>query len=266
MKDKQKIFYSRFEKFPEFEDRSVPYNYKSNFVTEEDAILRDKYGHGYTTNAKDKYEDDKESIEYEYYYEDPGLTVPRGRKNKKEWERKHKEATEKRERRLREAREEYESKLKEKEDFDKVYEEKYGQLLRAEKDLEDHEYKLRVNTRVADNLAEKYGKLDDEKRKKIVLGRKDLLDKYVKSDNFISEKRELEDKASGSTSKLKQAGRSISDSAAGLKRQWEDSGVVYDAVTNGRSLNKDAAMVAAGTAALGAGAYALHKHLKKKRK
>ena len=264
---KQKIFYSRFKNdFSEFDDRSVPYNYQSDFVTEEDAKLREKYKTGYTKAAKDQYEDEKENIAYEYYYESPGLAEPQKKKDREEWKRKHKEAAEKRDRRLKEAEEVYQSKLKEKNDFDKKYEEKYGQLLRAEKDLNDYEYNYRINTRVADNLAEKFGDLDKEKKKKIVLGRKDLLDKYIKNDEFIQKKRELEDKSSDHPSRLKKAGRNISDTATGIKRQWEDSGVVYEAATDGRSLNKDTALVAASAAALGAGAYALHKHLKKKKK
>ena len=50
-----------------------------------------------------------------------------------------------------------------------------------------------------------------------------------------------------------------------LGRRWDDAKMVYGEALDGRSLGKDAALAAAGTAALVGGGIALKKHLKKKK-
>lgn len=50
-----------------------------------------------------------------------------------------------------------------------------------------------------------------------------------------------------------------------IKRKLDDASIVYEAGTDGRSLGKDAALAAAGVAALGAGIHAIRKHRKKKK-
>ena len=50
-----------------------------------------------------------------------------------------------------------------------------------------------------------------------------------------------------------------------IKRKFDDASIVYEAGTDGRSLGKDAALAAAGAAALGIGIHAIKKHRKKKK-
>ena len=111
-----------------------------------------------------------------------------------------------------------------------------------EKNIAKSGYDDKYSSKLAERLLKK--KIDENSARKIAQGRSNVDKKY---------KRDKE----GNFAKV-----GLINEA---KRHWRDAGIVYDSALD-RSLNKDAAMVAAGTAALGAGAYALHKHLKKKRK
>ena len=57
----------------------------------------------------------------------------------------------------------------------------------------------------------------------------------------------------------------LREAALHIGRRWDDAKMVYGEALDGRSLGKDAAMVAGASAALVGGGMALKKHLKKKR-
>ena len=117
----------------------------------------------------------------------------------------------------------------------------------GEQQLNTSGYDDKYSSKGMERLMEK--RLKDNDYKDIVDKRLAAQDKYAQSDDIDT---------SGFMGKVKNAGRD-------LGRKFEDSSIVYEAGTDGRSLGKDAAMVAGGLAATGLAVHAIRKHRKAKK-
>jgi hypothetical protein len=118
-----------------------------------------------------------------------------------------------------------------------------GDIYKNEEKLKRVGYDGRYSAKGIEKLVGR--QIDAEEAHNIIKKRSDLSDSYARKKGIIE--------------------KSERGLVGEVGRRWDDAKMVYGEALDGRSLGKDAALAAAGTAALIGGGIALRKHLKKKK-